>query len=67
VGERLRRLRLERLLTQKDLADLAGVRQQTISDTESGRRMPRVSTLRKLAGALEVAPKDLLGTLPPVD
>jgi transcriptional regulator with XRE-family HTH domain len=51
-------------MTQKELATRAGVRQQTISDIESGRETPRFSTLRKIAEALHVDAKELIGDLP---
>ena len=52
-GKRLRHLRLERnLMRMKDLADLIGVTQQSISYYESGDRLPDAITLKKLAAAL---------------
>jgi transcriptional regulator with XRE-family HTH domain len=57
VAERLRRLREERLLTQVELAEKAGVSQWTISQIESARQKPRFSTLRRLADALEIEPR----------
>jgi transcriptional regulator with XRE-family HTH domain len=50
----VRRIRLEKGLSQQELADESGVGQDTISGIESGRHEPRPSTLRKLAAALEV-------------
>ncbi len=44
--------------SQKDLAEESGVGQDTISGIESGRHEPRPSTLRKLAGALDVEVAD---------
>lgn len=55
----LKAWRRRRALSQKDLADAAGVRRATIAEIESGRRAPRPSTIRKLAGALELQPEDL--------
>ena len=52
-GKRLRTHRLERNLPRmKDLADLIGVTQQSISYYESGDRLPDAITLTKLAAAL---------------
>jgi transcriptional regulator with XRE-family HTH domain len=59
-GAKLRQLRRERALTQQDLQKAAGVAQATLSDLELGRREARASTLRKLAGALGVEPKELI-------
>jgi transcriptional regulator with XRE-family HTH domain len=59
-GRRLRRLRRERALSQQDLEWISGVAQATLSDLEQGKRGARVSTLRKLAEALGVEPKELM-------
>ena len=42
------------MLTQAELADLAGVTPATVSDLEMGKRKPRPSTIRKLGKALKV-------------
>ena len=59
-GAKLRRLRRERALSQQDLERIMGVSQATLSDLEGGKRGARASTLRKLAGALGVEPKELM-------
>jgi transcriptional regulator with XRE-family HTH domain len=59
-GKRLRRLRRERALSQLDLVRMTGVAQATLSDLERGKRGARASTLRKLAEALGVKPKELM-------
>jgi transcriptional regulator with XRE-family HTH domain len=60
-GAELSRLRRERAFSLRELAKLAGVTQDNIWKIESGRtRRPHPSTVRKLAGALGVAPIDLL-------
>ena len=51
---RLRELREERALSQRALAQLAGVAPATILEAEAGRRVPYGTTLRKLAKALDV-------------
>lgn len=55
----LRELRLERLLSQRDLAELAGVTQKTVVDLELGRNEPRLITIRKIASALQVPPTEI--------
>ena len=52
VGRNVRRLRLERGLTQEQFADASGFSQQYLSDLENGRRNPTVVTLFELADAL---------------
>ncbi len=59
-GARLRQLRREQALSQQDLMRATGVAQATLSDLERGKRGARASTLRKLAEALGVKPKELM-------
>ena len=59
-GVRLRRLRRERALSQQDVERITGLAQATLSDLEGGKRGARASTLRKLAEALGVEPKELM-------
>ena len=59
-GDKLRRLRVERALSQQDLEQITGIAQSTISNLELGIRPARLSTIRKLAEALNVEPKELL-------
>lgn len=61
LGDKLREARRREALTQGDLAEKSGVGITTIVRLERGQiTEPRVSTLRKLAGALDVEPRDLL-------
>jgi transcriptional regulator with XRE-family HTH domain len=59
-GERLRSLRKERLLTQVELSQMTGVAQDSISALETGKREAHPGTIRKLAKALGVEPKELI-------
>lgn len=59
-GKRLRKRRRELALSQEDIVRMTGVAQGTISDLEQDKRGARASTLRKLAGVLEVDPKELM-------
>jgi transcriptional regulator with XRE-family HTH domain len=52
--EEVRRIRKERGLTQRGLANASGVDQATISMVESGKRRPHLETLDSLADALGV-------------
>lgn len=54
LGQTIKRARSEQHLTQKDLADLAGVAQPTISDIETGETNVRMETLLKLASVLKL-------------
>jgi transcriptional regulator with XRE-family HTH domain len=65
VGQRVRRLRLARGLSQRQLAVPAGVSHSYISRIEHGNREPTLEVLRKLARRLGV-PLDYLETGAPV-
>lgn len=58
--ERLRALRQERMLSQRDLAEAIGSVQAVISELELGKRRARPRTVRKLAAALGVEPRELV-------
>jgi DNA-binding XRE family transcriptional regulator len=61
LGEELKRLRNERFLSQRDLAQKAGVSPTTIMHLETGESTdPRLSTVRKVAEALGVDPNSLV-------
>ena len=56
---RLRRLRLERGLTQVELARRAKVAQSYVGRLESARSAPGIDLVERLADALGVAPEEL--------
>ena len=59
--DRLRKVRDMRLLSQRELAERAGLSPTTILKLESGRvDEPHPRTIRKLADALEVDPAELV-------
>ncbi len=60
VGSRIRRLRLERGLTQEALALRSGVTRNVLIDVEHGKRGLLYERLFDLAEALDVAPRALL-------
>lgn len=53
-GRNLRRLRTERNLSQKDVADAVGVQQAMISNIENGDRRPSFATATAIAACLSV-------------
>ncbi len=61
IGERLRKQRTRRALTQAELAERSGVTTATVARIERDEIEPRMTTLRKLAHALEVDPAELVG------
>ena len=60
VGRNAQRIRLEKRLTQEQLAETSGFSQQYISGLERGHRNPTVVTLYELAQALGVSHIDLV-------
>ena len=59
-GRRLRELRIERALSLRALGERSGVAYDTINKLELGQRPARLSTIRKLADALGVEPRELM-------
>ncbi len=60
IGGNLRRLRTRQLLTQAELGEAAGIHRDQVSRIERDEVEPRFSTIRKLAGALEIDPRELI-------
>ncbi|HZH03091.1 MAG TPA: helix-turn-helix transcriptional regulator [Myxococcaceae bacterium] len=60
IAVKLRDLRTERGLTQKQAAELARVTPQTLIDLESGKRPPYMPTLTKIARAYGVPLEELV-------
>ena len=58
--ERLRELRRERVLSLRELEERSGVSYNTIWRIEDGRQGAHPRTVRKLAEALDVDPKELI-------
>jgi transcriptional regulator with XRE-family HTH domain len=57
LGATLRKVRLERGLTQVQLAEASGIGQAWISRIESGRTIPEAKTIEQLAAALHLVPQ----------
>ena len=60
VGDNLKRLRVLNALTQAELAQKAGLTPAAVARIERNEAEPRMTTLRKLAGALGVEPHELV-------
>ena len=60
-GDKLRQLRKEKNLTQKQLGELVGIRNSVISFYELGERVPSPEVVKKLAAVLHVSTDYLLG------
>ena len=61
LGARLRRLRVGRRRTLRDVASAAAVSESFLSQIERGRSNPSISSLARIAAALGVAVSDLFG------
>ncbi len=61
MGDKLRTLRIEKKLTQKQVADRIGLAISAISSYESGNRYPSYEALIKLAYIFHVSTDYLLG------
>lgn len=60
LGKNLREARLRLGLTQEEVADRSGLQAGEVSRIEAGKRDPKVSTVERLAKAVEVPPGRLL-------
>ena len=64
LGQRIKALRADRALQQRQLAEKAGLTPSMLSQIESGRLTPSLHTLGKLAGALGVSIGSLFEAAP---
>lgn len=60
LGSNLREARKRLELTQEQVAERSGVHPTEVSRIEAGKRDPRISTLLRLAAAVQVQPGQLL-------
>ena len=61
IGTQVKRARERALLTQGELANRAGIGLTTLNRIENDHAEPQFRTIRKIAKALEVDPRDLIG------
>ena len=59
-GEKLKAVRLEKGMTQQELAKLTDLAQATIADYERGKKYPHLNNLKELARRLHCSPDDLM-------
>ena len=59
-GFHLRKLRSKQNLSQEKLAILADISENQIYNLENGKNNPTICTLKQIADALKILPKDLL-------
>lgn len=61
IGEKIREIRKNNNLTQKDLAKLSGIAEITIRKYENNERNPKKEQIEKIAKALKVTPFEIMG------
>jgi transcriptional regulator with XRE-family HTH domain len=54
VGKKIKEIRKKKALTIQELAEISGVSEGHVSRLENGLKSPTISTLEKLANALDV-------------
>lgn len=59
IGDSIRTMRKKRKMTLKQVADIMGCSPQLISQYETGRRIPKINTLKNFANALECEITDI--------
>ena len=60
IGSFIKELRIQKVMTQKDLAEQINCTDKAVSRWETGRGIPEVSLLMPLAKALDVSVNELL-------
>lgn len=63
VGETIRRLRMEKNMSQELLSGLAGIARTHLSMIETGRKQANFETIWRLALALELRPSELVAKI----
>lgn len=64
LGQRTRRLRHERGFTLQQLSDRSQMSVQYLSDVERGARLPSLTALYRIAGAMDLLVVDLIAVYP---
>ena len=68
IGQKIKKARLERGLTQQELGNIVGVQKSAIAKYESGRVVNiKRNTLQKIAKALNIRPSELIFNESPRD
>ncbi|MDO4312373.1 MAG: helix-turn-helix transcriptional regulator [Eubacteriales bacterium] len=59
-GEKVKELRIRKGLSQKQLGEKMGIRQQTVAQYEKAIEQPKLATVRKISNALDVTIGELV-------
>lgn len=60
IGNKIKQIRKQAGLTQKELAKQLGTTQQNLAQYENGKRKPKIETLQKIADALDIKLSELI-------
>jgi len=64
VGENIKKVRKSKGLTQKELAEMLGVSQQTVAQYERTDKMPKIKTIKTIAEVLNVPVDTIIFSYP---
>lgn len=59
IAENIIRVRKRSGMSQKELAEMIGTKQQQMSQWESGNRIPKIDTILKISNVLSCSPKEI--------
>lgn len=60
IGRRIKSIRRAEGINQNQLANLVGISKSSMSEWETGKREPRLDTIRKIANALGVDVREIV-------
>ncbi len=63
VGKVIRRLRLQKGITQEVLSGFAGIARTHLTMIEQGTKQPNFETIWRIANALEIKPSELVAEI----
>ena len=67
VITRIRKIRIEKGISQQELANIANFSQSFLANVESGKKKPSVMTILRIAEALNVNPREFFPASPTVN
>lgn len=65
IGQKIKKIRKEKNITQRELGERMGVSQQQIAQYENGKLKPKLETICRIADALEISHNTLFDTMDP--
>ena len=61
-GDKIKSARIAKKLTQQKLAEIIGVKHNSVSDWENDKSKPDMDTIELICGALDITPSYIMGT-----